>query len=529
MPYKVFLVEDEVTTREGIRDNVDWQSVGFELCGEAPDGEIALPQIETTQPDVLITDIKMPFMDGLQLCRIIREHWAWMKIIIISGHNDFQYAQTAIKLGASEYLLKPVSVQDLQSILAKVAVTLDQEKTERAYLKQLSRQVEDNLHLQREKFLLRLVTGGESAVSAIEQGQELGLNILSTFYQVDVFEIRPPGASHILDYETCQQTEQIITDVIGSNADALLTRAGMDRFVLIFKGENLEQISQESEFLSGVIRDDVQRATDCSVIVGAGTAQQRLGDLHRSFAEALMLVEGARLDLKEGNLRSLDHSQLYQFLERGRRDDFDAFFEQSFLPPAESVNGLNLLLHYLVVDAALATAKFISDLGGSPGQISYPRYDGRDASTHLITLDQFKAEVRKIIEAGLAFRDSLAKTDRATIVQTAKSFIAGHFSDPNLSLPEVAARVNFSPNHFSVVFSEETGSTFKDYLTNLRIDQAKKLLRLSNSKCSEVAYQVGYNDSHYFSMLFRKKTGLTPQQYRNSSKSQAEDRSTPVV
>jgi two-component system response regulator YesN len=103
MLYKVFLVEDEIVAREGIRDNVDWKSAGFEFCGEAPDGEIALPLIETARPDVLITDIKMPFMDGLQLCRVIRERMPWVKIIILSGHDEFDYAQAAVKLGVTEY------------------------------------------------------------------------------------------------------------------------------------------------------------------------------------------------------------------------------------------------------------------------------------------------------------------------------------------------------------------------------------------------------------------------------------------
>ena len=102
MPYKVFLVEDEVVTREGIRDNVDWKANGFEFFGEATDGEMALPLIQTIKPDVLITDIKMPFMDGLQLCKIIRERMPWIKIIILSGHDEFEYAQEAIKLGVKD-------------------------------------------------------------------------------------------------------------------------------------------------------------------------------------------------------------------------------------------------------------------------------------------------------------------------------------------------------------------------------------------------------------------------------------------
>ena len=124
MPYKVFFVEDEAITREGIRDNVDWGASGFEFCGEAADGEMALPLLHTTQPDVLITDIKMPFMDGLQLSKIVRERMPWVKIIILSGHDEFEYAQQAIKLGVTDYLLKPITVQKLQNVLQKLAVAV---------------------------------------------------------------------------------------------------------------------------------------------------------------------------------------------------------------------------------------------------------------------------------------------------------------------------------------------------------------------------------------------------------------------
>src|SRR5512141_2164887 len=134
MSYKVFFVEDEIITREGIRDNVDWKAYGFEFCGEASDGEMALPLLRTAQPDVLITDIKMPFMDGLQLSKIIRERMPWVKIIILSGHDEFEYAQQAIKLGVTDYLLKPITVQNLQTALQKLTVQLNRERDERENL-----------------------------------------------------------------------------------------------------------------------------------------------------------------------------------------------------------------------------------------------------------------------------------------------------------------------------------------------------------------------------------------------------------
>src|SRR5579859_5692263 len=130
MSYRVFFVEDEIVTREGIRDNVDWQAHGFELCGEAPDGERALPVLQAIEPDVLITDIKMPFMDGLQLSKIVRERLPRTKIVILSGHDEFEYAQRAIKLGVTEYLLKPVTVQQLNQVLQRLALQLDRERKE---------------------------------------------------------------------------------------------------------------------------------------------------------------------------------------------------------------------------------------------------------------------------------------------------------------------------------------------------------------------------------------------------------------
>src|SRR5689334_3514886 len=144
MSYKVFFVEDEIITREGIRDYVDWQASGFEYCGDAADGEIALPMLRTAQPDVLITDIKMPFMDGLQLSRIVRERMPWVKIIILSGHDEFEYARKAIGIGVTDYLLKPVTVQKLQNVLQNLTIQLDREKSEKENLKRLKEQAEEN-------------------------------------------------------------------------------------------------------------------------------------------------------------------------------------------------------------------------------------------------------------------------------------------------------------------------------------------------------------------------------------------------
>ncbi len=151
MQYKVFLVEDEIVTREGIRDNVDWKANGFDYCGEAADGETALLLLRTVKPDILITDIKMPFMDGLQLGKIVREHMPWIKIIILSGHDEFEYAKEAINIGVTEYLLKPITVQDMHKVLQKLGRQLDQERKEQENFQKMQEQLEENQAMLRER------------------------------------------------------------------------------------------------------------------------------------------------------------------------------------------------------------------------------------------------------------------------------------------------------------------------------------------------------------------------------------------
>jgi len=414
-------------------------------------------------------------------------------------------------LGVSEYLLKPVSVQDMQAILARVALALDQEKSERAYLKKLRSQVEDNLNLLREKFLLRLVTGGESSLSAIEQAQQLGLNILAPYYAVILFEASALDGSGLVDYNTFQRAGELIAGLLSNNQDVLLTRKDVQEFVLILKGDSREQIEQDRLFLAGLIKEEIEQKAGCRVAVGSGPPQQRLGDLHRSYGSAWLDLKQASDEVEPADLDQLEPAALRAYLESGRPEEFDAFFDQHMRLLAGAGLHSRLLRHYLIVNSGLAAAQFVSDLGGDSSPI-IAGIDEVRLSARLQTVDQIRAEIWRVFSGALRLRDSQGEVDRKTIIARARQYISDHYSDANLSLNDAAAQVNFSPNHFSAVFRSETGVTFRDFLTQTRIDGAKKLLRTTRLKCAEVAFRCGYNDPHYFSLIFRKNCGMTPQQ-----------------
>ena len=522
MSYKVFFVEDEIVTREGIRDNVDWKTYGFEFCGEAPDGEMALPLLQTIRPDVLITDIKMPFMDGLQLCKIIRERMPKVKVIILSGHDEFEYAQQAIKLGVMEYLLKPVTAQDLHNVLQRVAAQISEEKREQENLRKLRDQVRENQAALREKFLLKLVMGALSSAEAIEQSESLGIDLIARYYLVTVVKVEFSDPLLHFDYRECYQVRKIVAGLVEKNPDVFLIEKDLEELVLIMKGNTPEYVLEENELLVKQIERHIHESQS-KLTIAVGTPKKRIADIYQSFIEALVNMQNTathadanpniRIDGVE--LLKIDKSAVENYLQCGIERDFDPFFDACIRPIGETACRSALIKNYIFVDLVLATAKFVNELGGSIDQIIPDLNRIGTVLAGIKTIEQIKTQAREIIFGALAFRDSQSTNQYASMIQQAKEYIKHHFLDPDLSLNQVAAQVNLSPCHFSAVFSQETGTTFKEFLTEIRIKKAKELLRTTTYKSSEISDHIGYNDPHYFSFVFRKSTGFSPKEFRS--------------
>lgn len=528
MGYKVFLVEDEIVTREGIRDNVDWASAGLEFCGEAPDGEMALPLIEQSKPDILITDIKMPFMDGLQLSKIIREQMPWVKIIILSGHNEFEYAQAAVKLGATEYLLKPINSGDLLKALKRITVLLDQEKEERESYTELQKRDQGNLALLKEKFLLRLVMGGISSAEAIEQSKQFRLDIIAQYYLVLLLKVELCDNSNPFDYYEYQRVEKAVSDRVSNDPDVLYIKKDLEELVLLLIGNDPKQLQLDGNNLGNSIKQEVEKENICNLTIGMGTPRQRLGDIHHSFVEALVKAKSIKSAPQPVDsskiaepieLLQLDRSALEKYLKFGTLQDYDKYYFTHLQTVSEESLRSDLIRNYLLVDVVLTISQFIGNLGGKAEQIIPEINDVEGLLNSVADVDQMNEVLKRLVINTLIFRDSKVNHERSKLIQEAKVFIDAHFSDPDLKMNQVAEKFNISPGHFSTVFSQEIGETFRDYVTNLRMNRAKELLRSTNLKSSEIATRVGYNDPHYFSTVFKKNAGLPPQQFRAQTQS----------
>jgi two-component system, response regulator YesN len=521
MPYRVFFVEDEIVTREGIRDNVDWTGNGFELCGDAPDGEIALPLIQTAKPDVLIADIKMPFMDGLQLCKIVRERMPEIKIIILSGHDEFEYAQQAIRLGVTEYLLKPVTPQDLHRVLQRVAAQLEQEGKERENLDALQNQVNEYRFALRERLLLKLLVGTVSPTEAIEQGQSLGMDLVARHYLVVIIKPELSDYAGQFDYCEYQRVLQLVYDLVGKNPDVFLLHKGWDELVLLMKGSTLEYLEEERDLILERINNRTKR-TKYKLTIGSGVPKKRIADIQQSFVDAWMHIHNSQKDkgvmsdieVDQAELLKLDKCKVENFLRSAVKEDFNTFFDDFIQPLSEAAIQSDLIKNYIYMDIVLTAAKFLSELGGDV-ELDIPTLNSIESTLDNIkSFGQLREQVYEILSSVLVFRDKQNTNQYWQVIQQAREYITNHYMDPDLSLNKIAAQVNLSPSHFSVVYSHETGQTFKEYLTEIRIKKAKELLRMTNLKSTEISYQVGYSDPHYFSHVFGKYTGFSPKEFR---------------
>ncbi|MDR2758220.1 MAG: response regulator, partial [Spirochaetaceae bacterium] len=254
--YKVFLVEDEIVVREGIRNSIPWEKTPYTLAGEAPDGEMALSIIMDLKPDILITDIKMPFMDGLTLCRIVKKTLPWIKVIILSGHDEFEYARKAISIGVEEYLLKPVSSQDMIAALDKIAARIDEEKEKLLSIEHLKKQAQSRADILRERWLLDFVHGRIPPGETIEQARELNIDLIARSYIAAVIAVLPSGFSSVGENPVTEKlsgehtpflpVKAIIKSITEKYSNVILFPADEKKYVMLIR-ENFPPVPGTDE------------------------------------------------------------------------------------------------------------------------------------------------------------------------------------------------------------------------------------------------------------------------------------------
>ncbi|UJF32565.1 response regulator [Paenibacillus hexagrammi] len=523
---KVFLVDDEIIVREGVRGRIDWAAEGYIYCGDAEDGEIALPLIEAAAPDIVITDIKMPFMDGLQLSKILKQKMPDIKIIILSGHDEFQYARDALRIGITEYCLKPFSSGDLLQTLAAVSKQIDAEKKKKQEIESLRQEIHKSVNASKEKLLLDLCFGSITAAEALEASSALEINVLSRFYRVILTEFvmidaEPAAASTASLNQACCELEQRLLAL----GDHLHFRRNKKEWVWILKGDHPDRLEETVQHLLNQLKPDVEAVSPYRLIIGVGSIRDRIQEISSSFMEAdedrsyqriwnkyqFIQIRGGTDSLQD--FLQFDRNQLLDFLKFGEYARIKDFTD-SYASGVKGYDWSNSLYgYYFLMDVTVTTAQWLKEASTDHEEILREIESCEKKIVQIRSWQEALEFIENILRMTVHFRMQL-KDSSTSIVQKAKDYIHQHYDEADISLQTVASYVNTSPSYFSSLFSQETGQTFIEFVTKTRMKKAMELLKSTNAKSYEIAYQVGYQDANYFSNLFKKITGKTTKDFR---------------
>lgn len=541
MRVNILLCDDEAIQRAALRAALT-QLTGLPLAiggvREAKHGREALAMIAASQPHIVFLDLRMPVLGGLETAAIMRKQYPDIKIIILTAYDEFNFAQEALKLGVSDYLLKPASNSDIAQVLTKVMQELLIRSERASWLASLQQRVEEAKPYIQLEYIDDLLGLARLDKTAIEEKRDfLGLARhpeLVMLLEFDDFALAA-GASEEERQARKEEVRALIWQQAASYAP-LFVRMGGDRFCLLFPAPNATMDEQAcakwAVSLAERLRCVISCNTGLKLTIGIGRRYTDPLHLQKSLHEAQVAVS-YKFILGDNHTIHIDD------IELGPADDAskelqqlqeDVLISLRLGDAKEFVNGLRQLVDLLCCSRieSLASARWsflqlfvalagAANIGGAESAAL------TTTSLHYMRLLQNAETLAMLrdtlLRAGAELNELVSQVHNLRhykLVERAKNYMAEHFTEP-LQLDDVAGTIYLSPHYFSHVFKEQTGMTFIEYLTHLRIREAKKMLRETTLPVGHIALQVGYNDINYFSRVFKKEVGLTATQFRDST------------
>lgn len=525
--YTILLVDDEEEVIQAIIRKINWEELGFSVVGYADNGIKALEMIEESQPDVVMTDIKMPYMDGMELCSHIRREYPAMKIVLFTGFDEFEYAKEAVHLEVEEYILKPVNSVELINIFTKLKIKLDQEISERRSMEKLEHYYTESLPLLQANFCSTLIEG---------RIHEDELQKYLSDYQISL-----PGPLYcclVIHMSSSQIPENMNSLFLAASVqkqaeDRLGKRWKAKCFPYLGNSVLFAQINNENEIAE--LTDDcdrfckyVNRMMGTVVTVGIGQVCSQILDLAQSYnaareAVSYRAVYGASraINIKEiapkesGEPCFTNDMELLNLFKKIRLNSEEEIVE-AVDQYIESISfPLKSLQQHHVVIMELVTALFRFSVNND---IAAEGVGGDIGILYGKLLELEPDALRKwLTDISLCFSENLVTArSRSTqsFVSKAKEHVRSQYADVQLSLAQICERLGVSNSYFSTVFKKETGKSFVSYVTDYRMEQAARLLIETNEKSYVIAQKVGYTDPNYFSYVFKRKFGVSPSKCR---------------
>lgn len=524
---KLFVVDDEKIIREGILNCLNWQDYGISILGDARNGAEALEVLKITKPDILLTDVRMPIMDGIEMSRQLRKLYPNIKIIFISGYADLEYLRTAFKVDAEDYILKPVDIDELEKVIRKVANLCKTEKYMKDYRMMLEQKLLQSMPFLREKFMKLLVSGEVKDRSEIsERFKFLDIHIpLDTFYSVFMLSVDSCGEN----FDTGSQFDRqlmsfsiinVVQETMDNHGGGYVFEWGENEFVCVIGLPTDETLIEDCiDALSADIHKNLNEGLKISNTLGIGLWVETIEKLHVSFKYARNSVNQKFL---KGLNKIIYVDRLYDERQNQSYDDFVIEFINS-IREHDSNRALTVIdnmfdeikrgkttdIKYVqCVSLQIVSAMSSSDLKSGLGIV-----EASEQLLRKITVDEMHQYLKEYINNIFNSLAEFNEQETGNVVYTIKNIIHTRYGE-NLSISSLAGEVYLTPAYICMLFKQDTGMTINEYLTAVRIEKAKELLRKGSYKMFEIATFVGYSDHKYFSKLFKKHTGVNPSEFK---------------
>lgn len=530
--YRVLVVDDEILVREAISENICWRELGYELVGTCQNGKEAMEFLAKNSVDVVLTDICMPYADGMELSEFIYKNFPETSIIIFSGFDEFEYAKKAIKYNVEEYLLKPVTASELSKVLTDLKEKKDRKKEQEKEIDLLNETYKKNKIFIKSKILADFITGSKTEKESFKDLREANIVLNAPYYRVAIAEIGLNSELFDPEDQLKQQTSlwafsvhNIIDEILTQHRVGVACLADNNRVFILFQINKQTELNSKVKKICAEIRDKVEKYMKLGVTIGIGTSVKSQKYIYQSYEAAknamqyqYLFGENSIIDMEDmiGNMNQdveidekIDALIMLIKLNDGHKiDDTLNSIKETIKRALVDQNRSNLYLQQIVL--AVSDTLRVSDLTDS---IIYAQKNELLSNI---------ASSKTLDEAMKFLRDYCIQVANELVVQKntdgkrallAMDFIEKHYGDTNLNLNTVCSYLNISVSRFSTIFKNATGETFMEALIRTRIQKAKELLENTDLKNYEIADRVGFSDPHYFSVVFKKMTGKTPTKY----------------
>lgn len=524
---RVLIVDDEENTRNLIKICIDWSEIGIEIVGEASSGTEALDYLENNNIDIIITDIQMPFMDGLEFSSIVVERYPHVKIIVLTAYEEFEYAKKGIKIGISDFLLKPIKRQDLRKAVVDLENEIQAERISINEYSKLKAQLSENFNYIKEKFLNDLLQKSHLSDNIKDKLIYFSIESLLNHIQIALISIYPCD----IDMDVREEKRvlldlacvEIVKRYFKNNMDVNIFIDNSRRIVILNSNPAIDVIHCCEQ-----IKDLVINGLKCQICIGIGNIYNDFKSIKKSYKEAyealkykvvygknhVVCFSDINISNKNLDVKIDEINEIGFYVKAGIEEKSVDIIEKIF-------NDLTIIGNYnleqirvISVNIATIILNSITELGLNYDDILESSNLPYNYVLRIDNIPEMKEYLNKFVLCVIkAIKGARAKKTNKNLTDIIQ-YLQENISNSELSLSSVANEFYFNSSYLSRIFKLEIGHTFVEYLTMIRIEKAMVLFKETGLKAYEIGESIGIPDPNYFGKCFKKYTSMSVNDYK---------------